>query len=155
MKWLPLQQLGLRKINSSHEWIFHDLRARKNFYCVIIILNSFFFVFQNLHVPCVHLKCQFLFFINRNNLEWLGRATNWAKFTATASLGVIHKVCVTYVGYVCKQKKKNQKRVELWGQELVIRSLQFYCWLVSSMGHFKVPKTVTFKNRLNAKSFSY
>jgi len=27
----------------------------------------------------------------RDNLEWLGRATNWAKFTATASLGVIHK----------------------------------------------------------------
>ena len=110
MKWLPLQQLGLRKINSSHEWIFHDLRARKNFYCVIIILNSFFFAFQNLHVPCVHLKCQFLFFINRNNLEWLGRATNWAKFTATASLGVIHKVCVTYVGYVCKQKKTKIKK---------------------------------------------
>ena len=29
----------------------------------------------------------------RDNLEWLARATNWAKFTATASLGVIHKVC--------------------------------------------------------------
>ena len=27
----------------------------------------------------------------RDNLEWLGRATNWAKFTATAGLGVIHK----------------------------------------------------------------
>jgi len=27
----------------------------------------------------------------RSNLEWLARATNWAKFTATASLGVIHK----------------------------------------------------------------
>eukprot|EP00795_Rhopilema_esculentum_P016345 gene16345-7737_t len=27
----------------------------------------------------------------RNNLEWLSRATNWAKFSATASLGVIHK----------------------------------------------------------------
>jgi len=27
----------------------------------------------------------------RDNLEWLSRATNWAKFTATASLGVIHK----------------------------------------------------------------
>ncbi|KAJ8277195.1 hypothetical protein GJAV_G00072450, partial [Gymnothorax javanicus] len=27
----------------------------------------------------------------RENLEWLARATNWAKFTATASLGVIHK----------------------------------------------------------------
>eukprot|EP01137_Pigoraptor_chileana_P000786 Opistho-2@37491 len=27
----------------------------------------------------------------RDNLEWLGRAINWAKFSATASLGVIHK----------------------------------------------------------------
>lgn len=32
------------------------------------------------------------FFLDRENLEWLARATNWAKFTATASLGVIHKV---------------------------------------------------------------
>ena len=30
----------------------------------------------------------------RDNLDWLKRATNWAKFTATASLGVIHQVCV-------------------------------------------------------------
>ncbi len=27
----------------------------------------------------------------RENLEWLARATHWAKFSATASLGVIHK----------------------------------------------------------------
>jgi 26S proteasome regulatory subunit N2 len=27
----------------------------------------------------------------RDNLEWLGRATNWSKFAATAALGVIHK----------------------------------------------------------------
>ncbi|CAF1200527.1 unnamed protein product [Rotaria sordida] len=27
----------------------------------------------------------------RDNLEWLARATNWAKFTAATSLGVIHK----------------------------------------------------------------
>ncbi|KAI6162104.1 26S proteasome regulatory complex non-ATPase subcomplex Rpn2 Psmd1 subunit [Pisolithus thermaeus] len=27
----------------------------------------------------------------RDNLEWLGMATNWAKFTTTAALGVIHK----------------------------------------------------------------
>jgi 26S proteasome regulatory subunit N2 len=27
----------------------------------------------------------------RKNLEWLGQSTNWAKFGATASLGVIHK----------------------------------------------------------------
>ncbi len=27
----------------------------------------------------------------RENLEWLAKATNWAKFSATAGLGVIHK----------------------------------------------------------------
>lgn len=27
----------------------------------------------------------------RRNLEWLSRATNWAKFSATASLGVLHR----------------------------------------------------------------
>lgn len=27
----------------------------------------------------------------RENLEWLGKATNWAKFSTTAGLGVIHK----------------------------------------------------------------
>lgn len=27
----------------------------------------------------------------RDNLEWLGKASNWAKFSATAALGVIHK----------------------------------------------------------------
>ena len=28
----------------------------------------------------------------RENLDWLRRASNWAKFTATASLGLIHYV---------------------------------------------------------------
>ena len=27
----------------------------------------------------------------RDNLDWLARATNWAKFSATAGLGVIHR----------------------------------------------------------------
>ena len=27
----------------------------------------------------------------RQNLDWLSRATNWAKFSATAGLGVIHR----------------------------------------------------------------
>eukprot|EP00758_Cryptobia_borreli_P015209 Tbor_TRINITY_DN6001_c5_g4::TRINITY_DN6001_c5_g4_i1::g.11306::m.11306/K03032/PSMD1, RPN2; 26S proteasome regulatory subunit N2 len=27
----------------------------------------------------------------RDNLEWLGKSTNWAKFTTTASIGAIHK----------------------------------------------------------------
>lgn len=31
-------------------------------------------------------------------MEWLARATNWAKFTATASLGVIHKV-IDFIHY--------------------------------------------------------
>ena len=35
----------------------------------------------------------------RDNLDWLARATNWAKFTATSSLGVIHKVYQT----ICKE----------------------------------------------------
>ncbi len=34
------------------------------------------------------------FVFYRENLEWLARATNWAKFTATASLGVIHRVSI-------------------------------------------------------------
>lgn len=33
----------------------------------------------------------------RENLDWLSRATNWAKFTATAGLGVIHKGHLTQV----------------------------------------------------------
>ncbi|KAM4694325.1 LOW QUALITY PROTEIN: 26S proteasome non-ATPase regulatory subunit 1 [Discoglossus pictus] len=44
-----------------------------------VIANSFMHMAQT--------SDQFL----RDNLEWLARATNWAKFTATASLGVIHK----------------------------------------------------------------
>jgi 26S proteasome regulatory subunit N2 len=32
-----------------------------------------------------------VFLIFRDNLDWLARATNWAKLVATASLGVIHR----------------------------------------------------------------
>jgi 26S proteasome regulatory subunit N2 len=32
----------------------------------------------------------------RDNLEWLGKATAWSKFTTTAGLGVIHKVELLY-----------------------------------------------------------
>ena len=34
----------------------------------------------------------------RENLEWLSRATNWAKFSATAGLGVIHRGHLAQVG---------------------------------------------------------
>jgi len=32
-----------------------------------------------------------IIFLCRDNLDWLAKSTNWAKFTATASLGVVHK----------------------------------------------------------------
>lgn len=44
-------------------------------------------VIANAYMNCGTTSDQFL----RDNLDWLGRATNYAKFTATASLGVIHK----------------------------------------------------------------
>ena len=37
----------------------------------------------------------------RDNLEWLSRATNWAKFGATAGLGVIHRGHLSQVGSCC------------------------------------------------------
>uniref|UniRef100_H2Y5G5 26S proteasome non-ATPase regulatory subunit 1 n=1 Tax=Ciona savignyi TaxID=51511 RepID=H2Y5G5_CIOSA len=44
-------------------------------------------VIANSFMHCGTTIDQFL----RDNLDWLARATNWAKFTATASLGVIHQ----------------------------------------------------------------
>ncbi|KAF2361483.1 Proteasome/cyclosome repeat [Trinorchestia longiramus] len=44
-------------------------------------------VIANGFMHCGTTSDQFL----RENLDWLSRATNWAKMTATASLGVIHK----------------------------------------------------------------
>jgi len=44
-------------------------------------------VIANGYMHCGTTSDQFL----RDNLEWLAKSTNWAKFTATASLGVVHK----------------------------------------------------------------
>ncbi|XP_067949261.1 26S proteasome non-ATPase regulatory subunit 1-like [Watersipora subatra] len=44
-------------------------------------------VIANAYMHCGTTSDQFL----RDNLEWLAKSTNWAKFTATASLGVVHK----------------------------------------------------------------
>lgn len=43
--------------------------------------------FANAFAHAGTLSDQFL----RDNLDWLGKASNWSKFTATAGLGVIHK----------------------------------------------------------------
>lgn len=45
----------------------------------------------------------------RQNLEWLSRATNWSKFSATAALGVIHKVCLVMTAK--KVKKKIEREI--------------------------------------------
>ncbi|KAL4804283.1 armadillo-type protein [Aspergillus unguis] len=49
------------------------------FHTAVTISNGF------MHAGTAHDK----FF--RDNLEWLGKAVNWSKFTATAALGVIHR----------------------------------------------------------------
>lgn len=43
--------------------------------------------FTNAYASCGTTNDEFL----RKNLPWLGRASNWAKFSATAGLGLIHK----------------------------------------------------------------
>jgi len=43
--------------------------------------------FTNGYAHCGTTSDRFL----RENLDWLGRANNWAKFSATAALGVIHR----------------------------------------------------------------
>ncbi|WOO82563.1 26S proteasome non-ATPase regulatory subunit 1 A [Vanrija pseudolonga] len=43
--------------------------------------------FTNAYAHCGTTSDRFL----RENLDWLGRASNWAKFSATAALGLIHR----------------------------------------------------------------
>lgn len=60
--------------------IKESLEARNSMFHTGLSLSNAF-----MHAGTTHDK----FF--RDNLEWLGRAVNWSKFTATASLGVIHR----------------------------------------------------------------
>lgn len=57
-----------------------SLEARNSIFHTAVTLSNAF-----MHAGTTHDK----FF--RDNLEWLGKAVNWSKFTATAALGVIHK----------------------------------------------------------------
>ena len=45
---------------------------------------------STLNVKPLFYVCQVDTFL-RDNLDWMGRASNWAKFTATASIGVVHR----------------------------------------------------------------
>ena len=57
-----------------------SLEARNSIYHTAVTLSNAF-----MHAGTTHDK----FF--RDNLDWLGKAVNWSKFTATAALGVIHR----------------------------------------------------------------
>ncbi|KAI9733050.1 MAG: proteasome regulatory particle base subunit [Cirrosporium novae-zelandiae] len=85
---------GLASINLELEFLYRNnhadmgilkrlrdsLEARNSiFHTAVTFANAF------MHAGTTHDK----FF--RDNLEWLGKAVNWSKFTATAALGVIHR----------------------------------------------------------------
>ncbi|KAL1961064.1 hypothetical protein VTO42DRAFT_4952 [Malbranchea cinnamomea] len=57
-----------------------SLEARNSIFHTALTLSNAF-----MHAGTTHDK----FF--RDNLDWLGKAVNWSKFTATAALGVIHR----------------------------------------------------------------
>ncbi|KAL2870248.1 proteasome regulatory particle base subunit RPN2 [Aspergillus lucknowensis] len=57
-----------------------SLEPRNSIFHTAVTLSNAF-----MHAGTAHDK----FF--RDNLEWLGKAVNWSKFTATAALGVIHR----------------------------------------------------------------
>lgn len=67
-----------------------DIQILKNMKASVEVRNSVCHsavIFANAIMHCGTTVDTFL----RENLEWLGRATNWAKFSATAGLGVIHR----------------------------------------------------------------
>ncbi len=53
----------------------------------------------------------------RENLDWLGRATNWAKFSATAGLGVTHK-----------GNLRQSRTLMVWGGKGVLKSIMMHEW---------------------------
>lgn len=67
-----------------------DLTILKNIKTAVEARNSVTHqatIFANAIMHAGTTRDQFL----RDNIEWLAKATNWAKFSATAGLGVIHK----------------------------------------------------------------
>lgn len=85
---------GLKSIQLNLEFLYRNnrtdiailnklrdsLEARNSiFHTAVTVSNAF------MHAGTTHDK----FF--RDNLDWLGKAVNWSKFTATAALGVIHR----------------------------------------------------------------
>ncbi|KAI0988786.1 hypothetical protein GJ496_005335 [Pomphorhynchus laevis] len=76
-----LMQFLIRNNHADLHLLKYIKDHTRNMLChsAVVIANGF--------MHCGTTCDQFL----RDNLEWLGNATNWARFTATASLGVIHR----------------------------------------------------------------
>lgn len=84
MKSIQLDLEFLYRNNKADISILNKIRdsleARNSIFHTAVTLSNAF-----MHAGTTHDK----FF--RDNLEWLGKAVNWSKFTATAALGVIHR----------------------------------------------------------------
>lgn len=84
MKTIQLDLEFLYRNNKADISILNKVRdsleARNSIFHTAVTLSNAF-----MHAGTTHDK----FF--RDNLEWLGKAVNWSKFTATAALGVIHR----------------------------------------------------------------
>lgn len=85
---------GTKSIELNLEFLFRNNHADRNILSKIRdsleARNSIFHsgvTFANAFMNSGTASDSFL----RENLEWLGKAVNWSKFTATAALGVIHR----------------------------------------------------------------
>lgn len=65
-------------------------------YLLVFGIVSIYFINEQYYLyACITVISQWslndIEYFDSDNLEWLAKSTNWAKFTATASLGVVHK----------------------------------------------------------------
>ncbi|GBF90265.1 26S proteasome non-ATPase regulatory subunit 1-like [Raphidocelis subcapitata] len=85
---------GTTPIGLTLEFLYHnnkaDLQVLKNLKSSVDARVSVLHSATILANALVHAGTSVDTFL-RENLEWLSRATNWAKFSATAGLGVIHR----------------------------------------------------------------
>ncbi|KAL7753562.1 proteasome regulatory particle base subunit [Sorochytrium milnesiophthora] len=80
-------RLYLEFLNRNNHADLLILKTSKNMLDARVSLHHSAVTFANAFMNAGTTSDQFL----RDNLDWLSRATNWSKFSATAGLGVIHK----------------------------------------------------------------
>lgn len=95
-RWQRMRDIlsGRTQIALYLEFLYHhnhsDLQILKNMKGAVDARNSVCHSATILSNAYMHAGTSVDTFL-RDNLEWLARATNWAKFSATAGLGVIHR----------------------------------------------------------------